>query len=630
MGFLEFKKFLKEKKDKILLLAILLLGAFLRFNQNIFEAGYHFDELAIVAVAKQSFPFGILKAAAKFDYHAPLYYFISHFAPYFSPEWLYLRLLNFIFSILNIYVFYKIGSLLKNKSLGLILALILAINHFFVGISYFIKFYCLDFLLFSISIYYFIKILKNKECFYKLAFSNSLFILGSTLGFVFSFFQYLTIFLFLKKDKISKKKLIKSLIFPICSFLAYFPILVSQTITSSQNVLSPHIHHLKIGVLTFYIMINDYFCPLIHDYSLLPTVSAMDILSEIIKNPNFLQIFSFLFFSFFPVLICTVLIFQALKKEKLNRIIFLPSALFTLFFMVLAKLEVTGYMSFYVFPFGIILLVLMGFGIFLIKNKKIKIIVLIYYVLINILITYCYPFQKRAWIYLKHYICPIEYIQNKEKANEKNTYILTYAGRFFKLYFKNSNIISFDEEASGGFFKKDMLEKFYGKEFTKDLSKENFFPKIKKYVLENQKNPEFEKFIKEEYLNKINKKEKLVFVFMSESLPFCPNKKDIEELLKEDNIYFHLYDPKYAFLQDEKEKIKDADDLSDLSSSLINESLIEIIEKNNFKRTKIERYNLKQNGEIEKTSYKTEELPSTIWLMENLLYGWTFVTYQKE
>ena len=132
-------------KKNIYLILIFILAIFLRLNYDLLIKGYNFDEIAIMSVAKQAFPFEIIKTMATIDYHAPLYYFVAHPFTYLENEWHYLRFLNLIFSILNIYVFYKIGTLLKNKNLGYLLALFLTASHIQITTVSLIKFYCMSY-----------------------------------------------------------------------------------------------------------------------------------------------------------------------------------------------------------------------------------------------------------------------------------------------------------------------------------------------------------------------------------------------------------------------------------------------------------------------------------------------------
>ena len=147
-----------------------------------------------MAVARQNFPFEIYKTIGNIDYHAPLYYFIAHPFTYLENESIYLRLLNLIISLVNIFVFYKIGTLIKNKKTGIILALILTVNHLAISTVSFVKFYCLCFLLVSFSVYYLVKILKKEKGYLKFAIANFFLILSNTLGFIFVSLEYIFLF----------------------------------------------------------------------------------------------------------------------------------------------------------------------------------------------------------------------------------------------------------------------------------------------------------------------------------------------------------------------------------------------------------------------------------------------------
>ena len=186
MGFL---------RKNFLLILIFILAIFLRLNNDIFILGYNFDEIAMISVARQNFPFEIIKTIGEIDYHAPLYYFIVHPFTYFENESINLRLLNFVISLINIYVFYKIGSLINSKKTGLILASIITVNHLAISTVSFVKFYCLCFLLISINTYYLIKILRKDSRYLKFAITNFFLILSHTLVFIFVFLEYLFLIL---------------------------------------------------------------------------------------------------------------------------------------------------------------------------------------------------------------------------------------------------------------------------------------------------------------------------------------------------------------------------------------------------------------------------------------------------
>jgi len=236
-------------KRNYILILIILLSLFLRINFDTFVSGYNFDELAMVSIAKSKFPFEILIKSAQLDYHAPLYYLLIHPFTYLNNEWIYLRFFNIFISVLNIIVFYLIGKEIKNKKLGIFLALFLAVNHLQISISNFVKFYVLCFLLISIIFLYLIKIFKGKNKYIELGFLNFLYILSATFGIIFSSIQYLYLFI---KYKNNRKNIIKSAFIALFGFVLYLPILLTQAKTALNNIISPHGAYQKIDLLVLY------------------------------------------------------------------------------------------------------------------------------------------------------------------------------------------------------------------------------------------------------------------------------------------------------------------------------------------------------------------------------------------
>ena len=101
---------MKITKSSFFLGIIIVLGIILRLNYDTFLNGYNFDEFAIISIAKLNFPFEILKHIALEDYHAPLYYLVAHFFSNSENTELHLRILNILFSAINIFYFYRYFS----------------------------------------------------------------------------------------------------------------------------------------------------------------------------------------------------------------------------------------------------------------------------------------------------------------------------------------------------------------------------------------------------------------------------------------------------------------------------------------------------------------------------------------
>ncbi len=141
---------------------ILLLGLILRLisiNQS-----FWLDEATSGNVVR-SFSYGdIVTKFSVGDFHPPLYYLLLKFwaSIFGSNDWV-LRIPSVTFGILTIFIVYKIGYSLKNKRVGIIVALLLATSSLHVYYSQEARMYSLATLLVSLSFYSFIKALESKQ-----------------------------------------------------------------------------------------------------------------------------------------------------------------------------------------------------------------------------------------------------------------------------------------------------------------------------------------------------------------------------------------------------------------------------------------------------------------------------------
>lgn len=600
----------EKLKNNFLLILILILAIALRINYDTFCHDMVFDELAIISVAKQTFPFGILKALSNNDYHAPLYYFIIHPLTYFNNEVTPIRLLNTIFSLFNIFVFYKIGTLLKDKKTGYILALFLAVSHIQISLVNFSKFYTFCFLIVSIIFYYFIDFIKNKRSGVALAIANSIFILSYTFGFIFVLIEYLIL---------GKKALKKALLAPLGAFLLYLPILISQTKISFENILSPHANYPSVSLFSIYAVLNDYFSPLINYATTSDSIQSNTLLIEAIKSQSIYLFFIFIALSFIPILISSILIIRNFKNEYISKIAILGISYF-LWLIILAKIELTGVIPTYYFPSGLILLVILGCSIGGIENKKIRYLIFSYLVIIQLIIPNCFDIKKRDVDKIKIYSAPIEFI----KAQDKNSAIITtVGGRFLKLYFKDRNIYDFDYEAMSGSFKRDYPKLIFNSDI-KHSNKKNILSTVKDEILKNRRNPAFEKYV---YDRLIKDNDRLILVFYSDDASFIAPDKDLIATLNRDDYNYHLENSSLIYQLKTDDNEFNTIRMEDIIQSYSNKYLIEIIEKY-YKRKNIKQY--RYNGEKWYLAFDTNDFSnSTLWIAQNALFGWFFIEYQK-
>lgn len=598
---------------------ILFLAIFLRLNYDTFIFGYNYDEIAMMSSAVQSFPFGILKAAATNDYHAPLFQLIAHFFTYFNNEWIYLRIFNTILSVINVYVFYKIGCLVKGKTTGYFMALVLAVNHLAISTASFIKFYALAFLLVSMSVYYFIKILKCDNGYKKLAFCNLFLILTSTYGFIFVFLEYFYLLIFKRN-----KNLLYSILITSVGFLLYLPILLIQIKTNFSNIFSPHGHYVEFTLFSLYNALNDYFSPLLNYCCNLPTISGATIFLKFLKIKKIHYLIAFLIFSFLPVLTALIFMFRAIFKNEIIKRVNIISFGFLLAFILMTKFDLTGMVPIYIYPFALICLISLGFGVGEFKNKKISALLFIIYIFINLFITNCYPPQKREFFKPKLYGAIEQYYINNEHAK----LLVTSGGRFVKKYYKDKIIFDFDNEKISGIFGRKFISLVYGDEIGKKINKKNAYDLIIPLILKKYRSPEFEKYFVENVYNKLQKNDSIVICFTGEENNFINEHKNYIQWLENRPYNPHL---SKANLKDglaDYDNYIDTGILSHIIASYSYEYLINMLEKY-FTRVKFEQYTKTADDKWVKSFEDYSNNYSTLYLAQNATKSWIFVTYKK-
>ncbi len=146
---------LKERDTTALLLGILFASAALRMYSVTTPA--IIDEPFSLYVAKLD-PSLIISSCAS-DVHPPLYYLILHYwILVFQDSELAMRLPSVVFSVLAVYVVYRIGGRLFSREVGLLSALIAGISAFQIAEAQSARMYSLLVLLTLVSMYAFIRL----------------------------------------------------------------------------------------------------------------------------------------------------------------------------------------------------------------------------------------------------------------------------------------------------------------------------------------------------------------------------------------------------------------------------------------------------------------------------------------
>lgn len=154
------KPLVDRLRAMVMLGAVLLLGAFLRFYQLGFESLW-LDEGVPVKIAALD-PLQIIRRATA-DPTPPFYYLILHYwMALFGDSEFAVRSLSAIAGTLSIPVMYRVGALLFGRTTGLLAATILAVSGLQIYYSQEVRVYSLFCLLALISFYFFIKICQGE------------------------------------------------------------------------------------------------------------------------------------------------------------------------------------------------------------------------------------------------------------------------------------------------------------------------------------------------------------------------------------------------------------------------------------------------------------------------------------
>lgn len=146
---------------ELALFTILFVGLFVR----VYHLGHEsiwIDEGYSIIFAKLNF-LQLIEETSK-DVHTPFYYMILHYwINIFGGSEFSIRFPSFIFGFLSILMTYKVGSLIFDKQVGLLSSLILGLSVFHIHYSQDARMYSLMTFLTVTSMYFFIRLVKERS-----------------------------------------------------------------------------------------------------------------------------------------------------------------------------------------------------------------------------------------------------------------------------------------------------------------------------------------------------------------------------------------------------------------------------------------------------------------------------------
>ncbi len=360
--------------------------------------------------------------------HMPLYYlYLKSLIAVFGNSDIFLRFTSLIPGVIAIPIMYYVG-LQNDKKTAYYCATVTSISAFLVYYSQEVRFYSLLFLFSALNVLYTIKILKKfvKKDLVIYLITNGLILFTHTIGFVYVFFNLLLVSIKLYKEF---KKQILSLWACVGLFLlAVSPLLIKIFTTKSFAQWWGHYSISKLGFL-----FTDWFSPVITNLTNAPD--------------KFLYMPKLAIFMLIPTMIAIFGIINALKKNKLNIILFLISVSVILILTIAAILGKLVFISKYSIEVYPILIYLACFGLSSIENKKFRTILISFYCLLSLGFIIFYPYSAPKMHRAEGHKIPMEMIKH---ANlKKGDYIILqyYPKERFEKYFDFSdyNVISINK-----------------------------------------------------------------------------------------------------------------------------------------------------------------------------------------
>ena len=216
---------MSDKRVYLNLFLIMLIGLLIRLMSVDKPFGLWNDEYVSWYISQKPL-YGEFFDAVYKNCHMPFYYFYLKIWTFlFGNQDLSLRISSVIPSVLGIPTMFFIGKKLKDSHAGLVCAILTAFSGFMIYFAQEVRFYSLLFLFSALAIFVTLKVLEKQSYLNYLLFylTNILVMLTHTIGFVFVFFNFLTVFYVLKKEnKISYKQQVHLLSAGVLVFLLLF------------------------------------------------------------------------------------------------------------------------------------------------------------------------------------------------------------------------------------------------------------------------------------------------------------------------------------------------------------------------------------------------------------------------
>ena len=590
----------------VLYIILFIIFILIRIN-HILSSG-EIEELGFksLTISSAFWPFGIIKNTVLYDTFLPFYYLIIGIL----KNEILIKAFNILISLINVILFILIGKKIHSEKLGLFLGFLLSINHFFLYYSTLISPYCLIFLFYTLIVYFLIDYLKkpSKKNFKLLNVFNCILIFVDSFGFLFVGFELLFIYLLGKKKKIYQKHSAKLFNYSFISFLVVFIVLIIQYSINVKLVIPNTSQGVGLNFSSLYLLLSEYLTPYLSfmapEYQAKTTMGLLYsfFLNPEIRNINSLKILITLFYS--SLLPLFLMLFFSIKTSLKNyrfKILFLISVFnlaTILFFALINKIDVD---PLYSISYFIVSLILLGYGIFTIKDKFVKIIFILCLFLIQIINPEINSFNIKIKDNFST-LAPIKKFVSDFEISNNDIILMPHNSRLAKYYFKNLNFFNYDDYDLILPKKNGLINNLISKK-TKTINSKNIHYLTKEYLLEKKTNAYLTSYFIENVFENENVPQRFILIvdklnskpISNNAIVKCANYKEYSPNTRK--IDFRYMD----FSQNQSQVLYDAlksKTLYNFAKLLnVNFSLSQIVE---YKKIDNEYYKINSSGNIYK------------------------------
>ena len=353
------------KKSFFWMFLILIVGFALRFWCLDKPQGLWNDEYIGWFISSRSFPSEFIQEAIK-NCHMPFYYvYLKIWMSLFGDADFSLRLSSVLSGILSVFVMYLVGREYKDEKTGLLCAAFAAVSGFLIYFSQEVRLYSLLFLLSSINLFVWLRLSREqtKLNFFCFGAANFLIIITHTLGFVFSFFNFLFLGLYLLK--VNKKFALQIIILTGILLVSLLPFAPFVYRIFKESYVSQFWSGFSLAKVFF--VFSDYFSPI-----QINVINTPKYISEVLIKNSKIN-YMFLIFAIIPLAIGAFGVLRGLfsQDSKLKYLFWTSFSYFSVLLIaaMFNRIVLSTKYSVEIYP---VLILLMIVGLLSLRQEKIR------------------------------------------------------------------------------------------------------------------------------------------------------------------------------------------------------------------------------------------------------------------